>query len=343
MQQVPRTLLLESRWLKEGKSANPKAIAEAPLVVGNVEFECAVLDDKKNTRVLSERAFSRAIGSKRGGSHWSRQKKNVDGAKLPVFLSADNLKPFIDNELTVALSEPIVYIPAQGGKAFGIRADLVPKILDVWLKARDAKALVGKQKKFAVLADILMRGLATTGIVALIDEATGFQQVRPDDALTKLLEDFILADYRKYVSRFPLSFFRELCRLKEVQFRDDMRLPRYFGHLVNDLVWDRLAPGILEELKRKNPTDPNTGRRKRRHLQWLTADVGDPRLLHHLGMLEGMARGFKPGEYDSYVHAVNLILPRWSDRVGTLFFDAEQHNSHSIALLPQSSGQDDDE
>lgn len=328
----------EARWAKKGKKVNgtPRALAEAPLVICHVEFECAVLDDEKNTRVLSERAFARAIGAKRGGSHWQRQKQNPGGAKLPVFLSANNLEPFISSDLRAALSEPMLYIPAQhGSNAFGIRAELVPQILDVWLKARDAGKLRGRQKDFAILADTLVRGLATTGIVALIDEATGFERVRPPNALSKLIEAFIEDDFRKYVSRFPLSFFRELCRLKGVPFREDMRLPRYFGHHVNDLVWDRLAPGILEELKRKNPTDPATGRRKRRHIQWLTADVGDPRLLHHLGMLEGMARGFKDGEYDKFVARLDMVIPRWSDRVGSLFADVADHDRPPVALLPQ--------
>jgi hypothetical protein len=58
--------------------------------------------------------------------------------------------------------------------------------------------------------------------------------------------------------------------------------PRYFGVLTNDIVYDRLAPGVLEELKKVNPKDEATGRRKGGHFQWLTNNVGYPKLREHL-------------------------------------------------------------
>jgi hypothetical protein len=47
-------------------------------------------------------------------------------------------------------------------------------------------------------------------------------------------------------------------------------------------VYDRLAPGVLEELKRVNPKD-EAGRRRHRFFQWLTSNVGYPKLREHLG------------------------------------------------------------
>jgi hypothetical protein len=299
-----------ARW---GGKKVPRAIKEAPLKIGEIEFECAVLEDSENidtaTRVISERAFSRAIGAKRGGSHWQRKKKNPGGANLPVFLSANNLKPFISLDLAVALSEPIVYL-SEGGPAYGIKAELIPQILDVWLKARDADKLTERQKPFAKLAEILARGLMTTGLIALIDEATGVQKLRSQQALAKFLEAYIAKELRKYAPAFPLTWFQEVCRLKGIPFPEDMKLPRYFGHIVNDLVWDRLAPGIKDELRKKNPVLEN-GRRKDRHHQWLTEELGNPKLLHHLGILEGLARGHADGKYDQYHQQVDIVLPSY--------------------------------
>jgi hypothetical protein len=82
-----------------------------------------------------------------------------------------------------------------------------------------------------------------------------------------------------------------------------MRLPRYFGHIVNDIVWDRLAPGIKDELRRRNPVVD--GRRKHRHHQFLTQNIGNPRLLHHLGLLEGLAVGFVDGDYERFHQRVD--------------------------------------
>ena len=115
-------------------------------------------DINKATRVISERAFSRAIGSKRGGSHWVRRRQNPTGANLPVFLSANNLKGFISIELAAALSEPVSYQTENGQYANGIKAELIPQILYVWLKARDADKLTERQKPFAKIAEILIRG-----------------------------------------------------------------------------------------------------------------------------------------------------------------------------------------
>jgi hypothetical protein len=303
----------DARW---GNKAC-RAIVEAPLVLKGengfrVEFECAVLDDaeldKDKTRVISERAFSRAIGAKRGGSHWQRKKLNPDGANLPVFLSANNLSPFITMDLAAALSEPIVYITNTGQRANGIKAELIPKILEVWVKADDAGKLTKPQKPFGVLARAILGGLGKVAIVALIDEATGFEDIRTKNTLAEILEDWVAKELRQWVGTFPLSFFKALCRLKNIPFRSDMKLPRYFGHYVNDLVWSRLAPGLLDELKRKNPTLEN-GRRKNNHTQWITK-IGDPKLLYHIGRLEGIAEDFQPGEYDQFRAKVEQRLPK---------------------------------
>lgn len=296
-----------SRWEKAGRPEIPRALKEAPLKIGNIEFECAVLTDE--TRVISERAFSRAIGAKRAGSHWVRRKHDPTGAYLPVFLSAKNLRPFISIELTSALSEPTVYVASGGQRAYGIKAQLIPQILDVWLKARDAGKLTASQLPFSKVAEILMRGLAATGIIALIDEATGFQDLRARDYLAKILEAYIVQEIRQWVRTFPASFFKEICRLKNIKFRADMKLPRYFGHYINDLVYSRLAPGVLADLKKKNPVVEETGRRKHKHTQWLTEDFGHPKLLHHLGLLEGLARGHADGDYKGFKKQVDRALP----------------------------------
>ena len=96
----------------------------------------AVLDD--GTRILSERAITKAFGGKRGGSHWKRLKDNPDGAYLPVFLSAANIKPFINKDLEDGLGRRRYYRQKKGGTpAYGIEAVLLPKICNVYLKMRD--------------------------------------------------------------------------------------------------------------------------------------------------------------------------------------------------------------
>jgi hypothetical protein len=257
----------------------PKATHEdRPIKIGDLEIPCAVLEG--GIRVISERAVTKALGGKRGGSHWRRMKENPTGAVLPVYLSANNLKPFIDNELMVALT-PIIYRPKAGGTAYGLKAEMLPKICNVLLKARDKGELYESQLKLAIQADILIRGLAEVGIIALIDEATGFQKDRAKEALAEILEKFIAKELRAWTQTFPLEFYEHIFRLKGWPFDPkSVRRPMVIGHYTNNIVYKRLAPGVLKELRKKNPVVD--GRRKHKFFQWLTGDIGDPKLRSHI-------------------------------------------------------------
>lgn len=118
----------EKKGIKRATHGSP----DKPLHIGNIEIPCYVLTDE--TRVISERGVAGAFGSKRGGSHWRRLKKDPSGAYLPVYLSAHNLKPFIDDELAEALSKPIIFRTPSGSLAYGLEATLFPKLCDVFLR-----------------------------------------------------------------------------------------------------------------------------------------------------------------------------------------------------------------
>jgi P63C domain len=122
----------------------------------------------------------------------------------------------------VALSAPLVY---QSGAniAYGFEAQLLPQICDVWLKARDANALTKIQMPVAQRVDILMRGLAHVGIIALVDEATGYQNVRARTALEEILEAFVAKEFRKWAKRFPDDFYKEICRLRNWKYDEATR------------------------------------------------------------------------------------------------------------------------
>jgi hypothetical protein len=275
----------EARWSKHLPVATHDGIIE--LADGKIRIACAVLDSTK--RVLTQETFLVAIGraGKAKGGTGSRALANQVDA-LPPFIAAENLKQLIDNDLRESTT-PIVYRTTGGVRAYGYDAVLLPKVCEVYLKARDNGLLLRNQEHIAKQCEILMRGLARVGIIALIDEATGYQADRARLALAEILEKFISAELRRWVKTFPDGYFRELCRLKGVNFRADMKLPPYFGHLTKDLVYKRLAPGVLRELQELNPRN-ESGRRRHRHHQWLSGDVGHPKLLEHLGLLIGVMK-----------------------------------------------------
>jgi hypothetical protein len=90
------------------------------------------------------------------------------------------------------------------------------------------------------------------------DEATGFQKDRAANALAEILEKFIAKELRPWVATFPNEYYEQLFRLRGLDFpRDSVKRPRYFGHLTNDIIYARLAPKVLEELKSATPRAPD--------------------------------------------------------------------------------------
>ncbi|MFV1849369.1 MAG: P63C domain-containing protein [Thalassospira sp.] len=301
----------EARWNKDA----PNATHEAKITLGDLEIECAVLSDGR--RVISERAMTRAFGGKRGGSHWRRLK--AGGASLPVYLSANNYQPFIDEGLADALTSPIKYKTEKGNIAHGLEASLLPKVCNVFLKARDADELHKSQVPMSLQADIIMRGLAEVGIVALIDEATGFQRERASDALAKILEAFIDKELRPWVKTFPDSFYEQLFRLRGLDYpTENVRRPQYFGHLTNDIVYRRLAPAVLEELKKSTPKN-DRGRLATQMHRKLTPEVGHPKLREHMSSVVTIMK-LSEG-YDDFIDKLDVIHPRYGDTLELPFED----------------------
>jgi len=257
----------------------PKATYVGELTIGDMVLPCAVLNT--GARVLSARGMTEAFGRSRGGGQYASadSREPGDGVKLPVFLAPRSLKPFVSDALAMALSSPIKYRSNHGGlPALGYRAELLPAICEVWLRARDAGALrQDSLKQAAATADVLMRGLARVGIIALIDEATGYQADRERDELSRILEAYINEELRPWVRMFPHEFFKQIHRLQGWTYNEgDVRGPRYVGKLINKYIYDRLPPGVLEEIRKKNPAV--NGRRKTQHHRWLTEETGVPHL-----------------------------------------------------------------
>lgn len=257
---------------------------ERPLRLLDAEIPCYVLSD--GTRVLTQQGVLLALGRSRTAKGGTGAAMGVDN--LPAFLTANNLKSLITKEL-IASTRAIEFRLPTGGRAFGYAAELLPKVCNVYLKARDLNLLLPSQKRTAEQADLLVRGLAEVGIVAMVDEATGYQQVRARDALQAYLEKFLRTELAAYVARFPDEFFVQLYRLKRWPWTGSSRRPGVVGRYIKDLVYERLGPGVIEELERRNPSD-GKGQRKSRHHQWLSDDLGHPALSQHMHALVGFMR-----------------------------------------------------
>lgn len=258
--------------------------ADRPLVIGDIEIPCYVLEDE--IRVLSQQGFLKAIGraEKAKGGHGATTVDNP-----PFFLAANNLSRFVSSELSESTT-PIPFQTTEGGRAaFGYRATLLPQVCEVYLMAREAGALLPSQAHIAERAEILIRGLATVGVIALVDEATGYQRIREKRALATILEKLIAKELQPWTRTFPFEFYEELYRLREWPKPHGHKRTPQVGKDTNDIVYERLAPGVLDELQRVNPIQPS-GRRKARHHQWFTPDIGHPKLKEHLAGVMALMR-----------------------------------------------------
>jgi hypothetical protein len=290
-----------ARWSED----LPDAICgspENPLVIGGISLEAYVLED--GTRVLSQGGFLKAIG------RHPRANTRREEDRYPPILQGKSIAPFISDE-TLEKSRPIYFRTPSGNKASGYRAELLPLVCEVYLKARDAKVLPPNQEHVAKQAEILVRGLAHVGIIALVDEATGYQDLRARDALARILEAFVDKELQVWISTFPDDYYRQLFRLRSLEYpRDSVHRPQYFGHLTNDIVYRRLAPGVLDELKKVTPKDEE-GRRKHKYFQRLTTNLGYPKLREHLGSVVTIMKLSK--DWREFRMTLDQLHPRFGE------------------------------
>ncbi|GBE37817.1 P63C domain protein [bacterium BMS3Bbin08] len=297
----------KERW--EGSSLL-KETHKGTLKIGDIKIPCAVLDN--GIRVLRERSVATAFGKKGGGAHWKRKKNAQNGALLPEYVSAQNLQGYISDEVNKKLTNPISYIAAAGSKAWGLPAILLPEICDIWLKARENGALSDIQLLTASQAEIILKGFAHIGIIALVDEATGYQEIRPKEALQAYLEMIVRKELAAWAKKFPDEFYKNIYELKGWIW-PGMKKNRFsiVARYTTDLVYERIAPDLLQELEKRSPQDEH-GRRKNKLHQWLTEDVGNPMLaqhLHSLIMFQRLAisNGFG---WKRFVKMVDKVLPK---------------------------------
>lgn len=296
--------------------------SDHPLRIGDIEIPCYVLDDGQ--RVLSLGGMVRALGMSIGGTG------RKQGDRLYQFATQKSLNPFISNDLLNRMDNPIRFQAPTGGKpATGYEATILPDLCEAVLAAREAGDLRADQLHIAKQCEILVRGLARVGIIALIDEATGYQRDRATDALAKILEAFIAKELQPYVKTFPPDYYQEMFRLRSLDYPSgSVKRPQYFGMLTNDIVYKRLAPGVLEELKRVTPK-LESGRHKDKLFQRLTTNLGYPKLREHLGSVVTMMK--LSSEWHDFMEKLDRLHPRYGETI-QLPFDYKKEDDDGRGL-----------
>jgi hypothetical protein len=313
---------IAARWEKaERMTLLPHVVLKQnDLNLAGLHIPCAIIEGERKgevRRVLTENGISEALlGGRSGASKRLKKESQISGAPIPIFLAPGQLKAFINNDLYDGLLMPIEYV--DGNRIItGYDARILPTVCDIWLKAREAGALQAQQLDKAQKAEVLMRALAHIGIIALVDEATGYQHVRAKDALAKILEAFVAKELQPWVKKFPSSFYEEIFRLRKLEYPTaTVRRPQYFGHLTNDIIYRRLAPGVWKELKLKVAKDEK-GRPKHKLHQNLSHEIGDPRLRDLITSVTTIMK--LSNSWDDFKQKIDRIHPPYNETMSLPF------------------------
>lgn len=255
----------------------PKATHEGELDINGIKLICYNLPTGE--RVLSRASVIKALG-RTGKAKGGRQYD--EGFKTPVFLTANNLKPFISSELD-SNSKPIIFLDKGGQERIGYSAQLLPSICYVFIDANKAGAIKSKQKHIVDQCEKLVRGFATVGILALVDEATGYQYDREKDELQKILKLYVSDEILDWQKTFHNNFYKNIFRLKNWPYtaNDIKKRPGVVGTYTNKFIYEQLPKGVLDRLKVKTPKSESGNYLYRLH-QSLTPETGREHLRNQL-------------------------------------------------------------
>jgi hypothetical protein len=144
--------------------------------------------------------------------------------------------------------------------------------------------LTDRQVEMATKASMFLAACAKVGLDALVDEATGYQYERAEDALQVKLRAYLEEEMRKWEPTFPNELWIEFGRLTNWKGSVTKR-PKYWGKLVMELVYEYLDPDVAQWL-RENAPKPRHGQN---YHQWLTSQYGLRKLVEHIWKLIGVA------------------------------------------------------
>ena len=210
----------------------------------------------------------------------------------------------------MAIENPIII---EGARAFGYEAWVLPELCNSILDAHDKGDLTPAQSIMLDHARILIRGMAVVGIVALVDEATGYQDVRARRALEKILEKFLKDELGRWAKRFPDEFYKQMFTLKDWNYDPStVKRPSVIGKYTNDIVYKRLAPGVLDEIRVRTPRDEK-GRAKHHYHRWLTEEVGHPRLQEHIASVIALMKAAT--SWRQFMAMLNRALPKYGETI----------------------------
>jgi len=278
---------------------------ELPLV--DLKIPCYVLEN--GTRVISGRGMQNVL---KFTPDSDKSEELKGGGELSRFVSSRWFNELISNDQNLEHFKPIICYKGNQ-KINGYEATALVDFCNIMLQARkDGKITTARRTIIAEQCEILIRSFAKVGIIALVDEATGYQEIREKDELKRFLEKFLLEEKTKWVQTFPDEFFEVIFKMKGMNWKqaNKGKKPQWMGHHINNLVYSRLGPEVLYSLRKLNPKNEK-GNRPAKHFQFTSDEVGKPKLKEHLNILITLAKasGFN---WSIFTRLVERGLPQYS-------------------------------
>jgi P63C domain len=281
---------VQARWARSNKPAAkrsrkgpttlPLAKYKGFLNIMDIDLPCYVLDNGE--RVIGRVATTEMLSGFPGQGD------------LEGYLRSNNLKPYIDKDLVVArmVSFSLPEVQQLGREVKGLPTDLLIEVCRALVAALEASQkqppevkLTPRQISMAIKASMFLVACAKVGLDALVDEATGYQEFRDRDALQVKLRAYLEKEMRKWERTFPDELWVEFGRLTDWKGSVTHR-PKYWGHLVIQLIYEYLDPDVAQWLKENAPAP----RKGQNYHQWLSAQYGLKKLVEHIWMVVGIAR-----------------------------------------------------
>jgi len=260
----------------------PVARWRGMLNIVGLDVPCYLLDDGQ--KIIGRTAATELLTGIKGGGG------------LEKYIGVKALEPFINRDLVLERLVPFRLPEVEGLERAvkGLPADLMIEVCQGFVAALqssfDPKSphtrLTDRQMQMAMQASAFLSACAKVGLEALIDEATGYQYDRAEDALQVKLRAFIAEELRGWEKTFPDELWAEFGRLTGWKGSLHSR-PKWWGKLVIELIYDTLDSDIAEYLSKNKPPSGIHWHRQ------LTENIGVRALVSRCYEIVGMAKDCK--------------------------------------------------
>src|SRR5581483_9841047 len=294
-----------ARWHTE----TPEVLCDGMLDLGGIKIPCYVTKDGQ--RLISGRGMQEAlrlVDEKPTG-------REKPGSRLTRLLNNKTLKPLIYKGKSMDHFSP-VKMRWQGRIINGHNAEMLADICEGILEARLSGLLkTPRQEIIAAQCQILHSAFSRVGIAALIDEATGYQKLRPADALRAYLSQILKDELSAWYQKFPDEFYENIYKLKGWEW-PGMEKNRYsvVGLYTKDF-YKRIAPGLNEEFDRRNPKDEK-GNRKRKNHEYFNPDgekLFAQQMFTAIQLQRACLRKSVKNKWAAWLEMMDEVLPRKED------------------------------